>query len=110
MMTAGQILAVILVTAAATLLTRAAPFIFFGGSRPTPGIIVYLGRVLPPAVMAMLIVYALRDASILSYPYGLPELMGIATVTCLHLWRRNTLLSIMGGTAVYMLAVQLIFA
>lgn len=110
MMSTGQILAVILVTAGVTLFTRAAPFIFFGGSRPTPAIIVYLGRVLPPAVMAMLIVYALRDASLVSYPYGLPELMGIASVAGLHLWWRNTLLSIMGGTAVYMLAVQLIFA
>lgn len=110
MMSTGQILAVILVTAAVTLFTRAAPFIFFGGNRPTPAIIIYLGRVLPPAVMAMLIVYGLSGATITSYPYGLPELMGVAAVTALHLWRRNTLLSIMGGTAVYMIAVQFIFA
>lgn len=110
MMTAGQTLTVILVTSAATLLTRAVPFLFFGGSRPTPGIIVYLGRVLPPAVMAMLIVYALRGTSLTAYPYGLAELMGIGTVAGLHLWRRNNLLSILGGTVVYMLAVQVIFA
>ena len=69
----------------------------------------YLGAVLPYAVMAMLVVYCLKGAMPLSYPYGLPELIGVLATAGLHLYKRNTLLSIAGGTAVYMLMVQCVF-
>jgi branched-subunit amino acid transport protein AzlD len=94
--------------AAVTLLTRALPFLFFRRGK-TPGIILYLGKVLPPAVMAMLIVYCLRDTRVSVWPFGLPELISIAVVAVLHLIKRSNLLSILCGTAVYMLLVQFVF-
>ncbi len=101
--------AVILVMAAVTLLTRALPFLLFDrGGRP-PKIILYLGRVLPPAVMAMLVVYCLRGVSFAALAGWLPQLMGVAAVAALHKWQHNTLISIFGGTLFYMLLVQLVF-
>lgn len=105
-MTTAQALITVLVIALVTLLTRALPFWLFPGSRKTPVVIAYLGRVLPYAVIGMLVVYCLKDVSILKAPHGLPELVGISVVTALHLWRGNTLLSIAGGTIAYMLIVQ----
>ena len=107
---AGYSLAIILVMAAMTFLTRAFPFLFFSKGRQVPQVIAYLGNVLPPAVMGMLIVYSLRGTDVLAYPYGLPELMAVAATVLLHLWQRNNLISILGGTAVYMTALQVIFA
>lgn len=105
----GYAIAVIAVVAAVTLATRAVPFLFFGGSRPTPRVIAYLGRVLPPAVIAMLILYCLKDSVFTVWPYGLPELLAVLTVIGLQVWKRNSLISIFSGTAVYMLCVQVIF-
>lgn len=69
----------------------------------------YLGKVLPPATMAMLIVYCLRSTQVLSWPFGLPELIAVAAVVGLHLWKRNNLISICGGTLLYMVLVQAVF-
>lgn len=100
---------IIVIAAAITALTRFLPFLIFRGNRQTPEIIVYLGKVLPCAIIGMLVVYCLKDTTILSAPYGIPELLGCAAVAGLHLWKRNTLLSIGGGTAFYMILVQLVF-
>ena len=92
-----------------TMLTRFLPFWIFGENRQTPPVVAYLGRVLPYAVMAMLVVYCLKDISF-SAPGGfLPQLLCVALVAALHAWKRNTLLSIAGGTVAYMLLVQLVF-
>lgn len=96
------------VIAAVTALLRFLPFLIFG-KRKTPAFISYLGKVLPFAVMGMLVVYCLRNTTFASTPYGIPELVSVAAVVLLHLWRRNTLLSIIGGTACYMLLVQMVF-
>ena len=92
-----------------TMLTRFLPFLVFRPKRPTPRYIQYLGRVLPGAIFAMLIIYCLRDVSLLQGSHGLPELIAIAVTVGLHLWKRQMLLSIAGGTVCYMLLVQLVF-
>ncbi|MBR6743073.1 MAG: branched-chain amino acid transporter permease [Clostridia bacterium] len=104
-----KILLYILVTATVTLILRILPFILFKENAPTPKIITDLGKYLPYAIMAMLVVYCLKDVTPLSYPYGIPELISVAAVVLLHIWKRNTLLSIAIGTVCYMLLVQLIF-
>ena len=92
-----------------TMATRFLPFLIFGEKRKTPPIIEYLGTVLPCAIMGMLVVYCLKDVSFLRSPFGLPELISCAVVAALHIWKRNSLLSIGGGTVCYMLLVQLVF-
>ena len=92
-----------------TMLTRFLPFLVFRPKRPTPRYIQYLGRVLPGAIFAMLIIYCLLDVSLLQGSHGLPELIAIAVTVGLHLWKRQMLLSIAGGTICYMLLVQFIF-
>jgi len=100
---------IIAVAAVVTAATRFLPFLIFGQGKKTPDIIVYLGKVLPYAIMGMLVVYCLKDVRFLSAPYGIPELLGCAAVAALHIWKRNTLLSIGVGTVFYMLFVQFIF-
>ena len=100
---------VIAVTALVTMFLRFVPFLLFGGKRETPAYISYLGRLLPYAVMAMLVVYCLRNISFLSAPFGVPELISCAVVALLHVWKRSSILSILGGTTCYMLLVQLVF-
>ena len=102
---------ILLITAAVlvTMATRFIPFLIFGEKRKTPPIIEYLGTVLPCAIMGMLVVYCLKDISFVRNPYGLPELIACIVVAALHVWKRNSLLSIGGGTVCYMLLVQLIF-
>ena len=99
----------IVVAVLVTMATRFLPFLIFGENRKTPPIIEYLGKVLPFAIMGMLVIYCLKDVSLLRYPYGLPELLACAAVVVLHVWKRNSLLSIGGGTVCYMLLVQLVF-
>lgn len=108
-MTTSQLLITILACALATLLTRVLPFLLFPPGKPTPRYIQYLGRVLPYSVMGLLIVYCLKAVDIVKAPYGLPELISILLIFVLHVWKRNTLLSIMSGTAVYMMLIQLVF-
>lgn len=88
---------------------RFLPFWIFGGGRQTPPVIAYLGKVLPCAIMGMLVVYCLKDTTFLAAPWGIPQVLGCAAVAGLHVWKRNTLLSIAGGTAVYMLLTNLVF-
>ena len=99
----------IVVVALVTMLTRFLPFLIFGEKRKTPEIVTYLGKVLPFAIMGMLVVYCLKDVNFLAKPFGAPELIGIAITAGLHIWRRNSLLSIGVGTVAYMLLVQLVF-
>ena len=99
----------IVVAVLVTMATRFLPFLIFGENRKTPPMIEYLGKVLPFAIMGMLVVYCLKDVSVLRFPYGLPELLACAAVVALHVWKRNSLLSIGGGTVCYMLLVQLVF-
>ena len=101
--------ALIAVMALVTMALRFLPFLIFNEDRETPPIITYLGKVLPYAIMGMLVVYCLKNVSFLSAPHALPELLSCAVVVLLHLWRRNTLLSIGGGTVCYMILVQLVF-
>ena len=95
--------------ALASVLTRALPFLLISEKKPTPPIIRYLGNVLPAAVFGMLIVYCLKDTTFLSGSHGLPELTGILVTALLHLKFRQMLLSIGGGTAVYMVLIQCVF-
>lgn len=92
-----------------TMLTRFLPFLVFNSKRPTPRCIQYLGKVLPGAIFAMLVVYCLRDVSVFQGSHGVPELAAIAVTVGLHVWKRQMLLSIAGGTICYMLLVQFIF-
>ena len=100
---------IVVVATLVTMATRFLPFLIFGSGRKTPDIIVYLGKVLPYAIMGMLVVYCLKDVSFLKAPYGIPELLGCLVVAVLHIWKRNTLLSIGVGTVFYMVLVQLVF-
>lgn len=93
-----------------TMLTRFLPFIVFRGDAEPPKFVRYLGAVLPYAVMGLLIVYSLRTTNVLGGSHGVPELIAVAVVVALHLWRHNMLLSMIGGTAVYMVLVQVVFA
>lgn len=94
---------IVLVATLVTMCTRFLPFLIFGSKRETPAFITYLGKVLPCAIMGMLVVYCMKDVSFLAAPYGIPELLGCAVVACLHIWKRNALLSIGGGTVFYMI-------
>ena len=100
---------IIAITALVTMALRFLPFLIFGENRKTPPLIAYLGQVLPYAIMGMLVVYCLKDIRLTAAPFGIPELIGCALVALLHLWKRNTLLSIGAGTVCYMLLVQLVF-
>lgn len=108
-MTLQQQMITIAMCVVGTMLTRFLPFLVFRPKRPTPRYIQYLSRVLPGAIFAMLIIYCLRDVSLLQGSHGLPELMAIAVTVGLHLWKRQMLLSIAGGTICYMLLVQFVF-
>ena len=102
-------LVTILVIAGITFLIRAFPFLVFRSHKPLPKFVTYLGRVLPFAVIGMLVVYCLRGTSVFAYPYGIPEAVSILVIVLVHKWKHNMLLSIGGGTVLYMLLVQLIF-
>lgn len=108
-MTLTEQIITIAVIVLATMLTRFLPFMLFPAGKPTPKYIQYLGKVLPAAVFGLLVVYCLKDVSIFSGSHGLPELIAIVVVILLHLWKRQMLLSIAGGTICYMLLVQLVF-
>lgn len=104
-----QMLAFVAVTGAAVMLSRALTFVVFPSGKKTPGVILFLGDALPCALMALLVVYCLKSVSIVAAPHGIPELIAIAVVCALHIWKRNTLLSIIAGTVVYMVLVQMVF-
>lgn len=92
-----------------TIITRFLPFILFPENKKTPKFVKYLGNVLPPAMIGLLVVYCFKGISVVSAPYGLPELLATVCVIGLHLWKRNVLISISVGTVLYMVLVQLVF-
>lgn len=97
------------ILALGTLITRALPFILFPDNKDLPPYIKYLSNILPFTIMGLLVVYCLKDVPILSYPHGVPELISIIIIALLHLWKKNSLISITGGTIVYMFLVQVVF-
>ena len=108
-MTLSQQIVTIALCVAGTMLTRFLPFLVFSSKKPTPRYIQYLGKALPCAIFGMLVVYCLKNVSVLGGSHGLPELIAIAVTVALHKWKHQMLLSIAGGTACYMLLVQLVF-
>ncbi len=100
---------VIAVMGLAVLATRIVPVLIFGRGEKVPEFILYLGRVVPYTAMGLLIVYCLRDMPVFDSPHGLPELLSLAVVTGTYLWKRNTILSVVIGTALYMFLVQSVF-
>ena len=100
---------IVAIAALVTMALRFLPFVIFGENRQTPPLVSYLGKVLPFAIMGMLVVYCLKDVTLTAAPFGIPEAIGCAVVALLHVWKRSTLLSIGAGTVCYMLLVQLVF-
>ena len=98
------------VIALGTVAIRALPFMLFPENRATPAYVLYLGKVLPYAIIGMLVVYCLRNVSLISFPYALPELISLFLIVVLQLKLKNMLLSIGGGTIIYMVLVQNFFA
>ncbi len=92
-----------------TMATRFLPFIVFPHGKETPKYVQYLGKALPGAVFGLLVVYSLKSVSLIAYPHGIPEFIALAFVAVLHLWKRQMLLSIAGGTVLYMVLVQTVF-
>ncbi len=108
-LTPAQTLITILAVVLGTQLTRWIPFLLFPENRQVPQFVSYLGRMLPAAMMGLLVVYCFKSVSFTSFPFGLPELIASAVVVIIHLWKGNSLLSIASGTILYMLLVQFVF-
>ena len=106
---AGLSLLIILTVAVTTFATRVVPFLIFPKGKEIPAIIQYLGKVLTPAVIGMLVVYCLKTASIVIAPHGIPEAIAVMATAVLHIWKRNNLLSIGAGTVLYMVLIQMVF-
>lgn len=102
-------LIMIAAVAIATFATRAASFVVFPKGKEVPPTVKYIGMVLPPAVIGMLVVYCLKSTQLFAYPYGIPELIACLAVIGLHAWKRNVLLSVGAGTVLYMALVQMVF-
>lgn len=102
-------LLIILVVAITTFATRVVPFLVFPKGKEIPKVVQYLGKVLTPAVIGMLVVYCLKSTPVMEAPHGIPELISVATVAGLHVWKRNNLLSIGVGTVLYMVLIQVVF-
>ena len=100
---------ILLVMGFVTLMTRILPVLIFGQGEKVPDYILYLGKVVPFTAMGLLIVYCLKDVPVLESPHALPELIALAVVSGTYLWKRNSILSVVIGTAVYMLLVQAVF-
>ena len=108
-MNLAQSIITIIVLMAATMVTRFLPFLIFKPGDDMPKFIKYLGNALPPAVFGMLVVYCFKNISLLQAPFGLPELIAGIAIVLVHCWKKNTLLSVGGGTLFYMFLVQIIF-
>ena len=106
-MTITQQIITIGLCVAGTMLTRFLPFAIFSEKRTTPAFVQYLGKFLPPAVFGMLVVYCLRNVDIVSAPHGLLEFISVVVTAALHIWKRQMLLSIAGGTICYMLLIHI---
>jgi branched-subunit amino acid transport protein AzlD len=109
LLTPIQTLIMIGAVALGCMLTRFLPFVLFPDNKEVPPVIGYLGKVLPYAVIGLLVVYCLKGVNLLAKPFALPEIIAIVVIVVLHLWKNNTLLSIGAGTIVYMVLVQLVF-
>ena len=109
-LTPVQMLIMILAIALGCQLTRFLPFILFPEGKRVPDAVLYLGRVLPPAMIGFLVIYCIKGVSLLAHPYGIPELSALAVVFILQRFKGNVMLSITGGTALYMFLVQSVFA
>lgn len=108
MMTTAQALLTVLICAAVTVLTRAAAFLLFPAGKQPPAFVTWMSGQLPRAVMAMLLVYCLKGVSFAALPSWLPTLCAVGVTAALHLWKRQMMLSIAGGTALYMLLIRII--
>ena len=108
-MTTAQMILTVGAVVLGTMATRFLPFLLFPASKPTPRYVQYLGRVLPYAVMGLLLIYCLKEVRVTAWPYGIPELIGLAVTAALQLWRKNMLLSNAAGTVLYMALVQGVF-
>lgn len=106
---AGRSVVIILAVAGTIFFTRLIPFLFFPKGKEVPAVIQYLGKVLPPAVIGMLVIYCLKGVNFTSVSHFAPELIAVAAVIVLHVWKRNNLLSIGVGTVLYMFLVQVVF-
>ena len=100
---------IILIMALVTYITRALPFIIWGNQQNVSLLIKYLGNTLPYAMMGLLIVYSFKNVSLITYPYGISEIIASLSCIILHLWKRNNLISIGGSTIIYMLLIQNVF-
>lgn len=107
-MTGLEQIITILIAGFATVLTRFLPFVIFKGKK-TPKALDYLGFALPCSVFGMLLVYCLKDTVVTSFPFALPEVLGLAVTSAIYLWKKNTLISIAAGTVFYMFLVQVVF-
>lgn len=105
----GRSLLIIILVAISTFATRLVPFLFFPKGKEIPKIVQYLGKVLTPAVIGMLVVYCLKSTPVISPPHGIPELIAVAVTAVLHIWKKNNLLSIGVGTVLYMALIQIVF-
>lgn len=108
-MSLAESIIIISVVILGTMITRFVPFVIFSSKRPAPDYIKYLGKVLPGAALGMLVIYSFKNINFLSKPHSIPEITAGLFVIVLHIWKRNMLLSIAGGTIFYMLLVQLVF-
>jgi branched-subunit amino acid transport protein AzlD len=108
-MTTVQQIITIAICIFGTMLTRFLPFLVFSSKKTTPEFVQYLGKALPCATFGMLVIYCLKNVSLLSGSHGIPELLAVAVTAGLHIWKKKMLLSIAGGTISYMLLVQLVF-
>ena len=102
-------LLLVLVMAVFTALTRFLPFIAFPEGRKKPKVIIYLGKVLPYSLIGMLVIYCFKNVSVISAPFGIPEILAAVLVAVLHIWKRNTLISVFSGVIFYMVLVQFVF-
>jgi branched-subunit amino acid transport protein AzlD len=109
-MTLTQQLITIAMCVLGTMATRYIPFLLFPPGRQTPPYVQYLGKVLPSAVFALLVVYCLKDVSLTTGSHGIPEALALAVTVVLHVWRRQMFLSMAAGTILYMVLVQTVFA
>ena len=105
----NNLLWIVIAMAAGTVITRFLPFLLFPQGKKMPRYVEYLGQMLPYATMGLLVVYCLKGIHPLSWPFGLPELIASASVAAIHVWKKNSLLSIGAGTLLYMILVQAVF-
>ena len=94
------------IVALTTIFTRIISFLIFPPGKQAPPFILFIGKALPASVMGMLMVYTFKDTVVLSYPYGIPEIVAFLVTALLHLLKRKMLISIAAGTITYMLIVQ----